>query len=123
MYPLNKYITETVHELLHERFEDIVNVGVKLRIKISQPEDPSVKDVLTGIRGIKHVITVRQTGILTRPDSGKQFIYLIVGYEMHADPTLETLAKQIKNIAGVDMTKILSYDGKEHLVGGKPIVV
>ena len=106
-------VRELVHGILRESYKDIVKLEVRIRVKIKKPSDPTLQDILTNIRGIRNVITVRQEGKLLPAAQGRQMVNLLIGFEDDEDMDVPGLKKRIWGIPGIDMTFIKSYDGRE----------
>ena len=47
--------------ILRERHKDLVNMLVRCRITIEERENPTVLDIMTDMRALNGVVTVRQT--------------------------------------------------------------
>jgi len=104
---LRKYIKS----LIKESVDDIKSIGMRVRIMIAKPASPSLQDVLTDIRGIKNVITVRQVGSLVPAPQKRQFVNLIVGFEDDETITIAYLKNQIMKIDAVDIVSIKTVNG------------
>ena len=68
--------------LLNERFEDIINMLLHCRIKVEDKDDPNILDILSDIRAMPGVATVKQTRPLSdkKTTSGKRIIEINVTY-------------------------------------------
>ena len=105
-------------DLLLERHSDLVNCLIRSRIKIEDREDPTVLDIMTDMRALPGVVTVRQT----RPISdvvtsyGHRLIELNVSYipsfVESSDPFM-TMIKSLKKVEGIDMIKVMEHDSQE----------
>jgi uncharacterized membrane protein (UPF0127 family) len=99
-------------KLIKESYEEIIDVGVKLRIKITSPTDPTMQDILTDIRGIKNVITVKQEGQLYPAPDKKQWTKLTIRFEDDESFDLPDLERGLRKIEGIDLVFVKTYDGK-----------
>jgi hypothetical protein len=102
-------------KLLNERHSDLVNMLVRCRIKIEDREDPTVLDIMTDMRALPGIVTVRQT----RPISdivtsyGHRLIELNVSYIpefIEEKDKFLTVVKSLKKVEGVDMIKVTEHD-------------
>ena len=68
--------------LLLERHKDLVNMVVRARIMIEEREDPTVLDIMTDMRALEGVVTVRQTRPISDPitNAGHRIVELNVSY-------------------------------------------
>lgn len=103
-------------KILLERHSDLINTLIRCRIKIEDREDPTVLDIMTDMRALPGIVTVRQT----RPISdvvtsyGHRLIELNVSYipdfiEDKKDPFM-TMIRSLKKVEGVDMIKVMEHD-------------
>ncbi len=102
-------------EILLERHSDLENTLIRCRIKIEDREDPTVLDIMTDMRALPGIVTVRQT----RPISdvvtsyGHRLIELNVSYipsfVESKDPFM-TMIKSLKKIEGINMIKVMEHD-------------
>ena len=101
--------------LLLERHSDLVNMLVRCRINIEDRDDPTVLDIMTDMRALAGVVTVRQT----RPISdivtsyGHRLIELNVSYIplfVEGDEKFMKVVKSLKTVEGVDMIKVMEHD-------------
>lgn len=101
--------------LLLERHNDLVNMLIRCRIKIEDREDPTVLDIMTDMRALPGIVTVRQT----RPISdvvtsyGHRLIELNVSYIplfVEGNEKFMKIVKSLKKIEGVDMIKVMEHD-------------
>jgi hypothetical protein len=116
--------------LILERHTDLVNTLVRCRIKIEEREDPTVLDIMTDMRALPGVVTVRQTRPISDVVSsyGHRLIELNVSYI----PTfIETrkpfldMIKSLKKIEGVDMIKVMEHDDQtiDKNLKKRPIII
>ena len=101
--------------LITERHSDLINCLIRARIKIEDREDPTVLDIMTDMRALPGVVTVRQT----RPISdivtsyGHRLIELNVSYIpsfIEESDKFMTMIKSLKKVEGVDMIKVMEHD-------------
>jgi len=100
---------------LLESHDDLLNTLVRCRIKIEDRDDPTVLDIMTDMRALPGIVTVRQT----RPVSdiisseGHRIIELNVSYIPQfidaKDPFLEAVTS-LKKVNGVKMIKVIEHD-------------
>ena len=100
---------------LLESHDDLLNTLVRCRIKIEDRDDPTVLDIMTDMRALPGIVTVRQT----RPVSdiisseGHRIIELNVSYIPKfidaKDPFLEAVTS-LKKVDGVNMIKVIEHD-------------
>lgn len=95
---------------LRESFEDIEKMKLRIRVNLDKIR---FLDILTHIRGIKDVITVTADGQLEPAPEGKNMSNLFVRFENSSTVDVESILKQIKSIEGVDIVKVVEYDGKD----------
>ena len=102
-------------KLLLERHSDLVNMLIRCRINIEERDDPTVLDIMTDMRALPGIVTVRQT----RPISdvvtsyGHRLIELNVSYIplfVEGDKKFMKIVKSLKTIEGVDMIKVMEHD-------------
>lgn len=102
-------------KLLLERHSDLVNMLIRCRINIEDRDDPTVLDIMTDMRALPGIVTVRQT----RPISdvvtsyGHRLIELNVSYIplfVEGDEKFMKVVKSLKTIEGVDMIKVMEHD-------------
>ena len=102
-------------KLLLERHSDLVNMLIRCRINIEERDDPTVLDIMTDMRALPGIVTVRQT----RPISdivtsyGHRLIELNVSYIplfVEGDEKFMKIVKSLKTIEGVDMIKVMEHD-------------
>ena len=108
-------IIEESRRLLLERHKDLVNTLVRCRIMIEEREDPTVLDIMTDMRALEGVVTVRQTRPISDPvtNAGHRIVELNVSYipkYLTADNKLKKVAKLLKSVEGVDMIKVMEHD-------------
>ena len=103
--------------LLLERHKDLVNTLMRCRIMIEDREDPTVLDIMTDMRALPGIVTVRQTRPISEPvtNNGHRIVELNVSYiEKYLSTTkgdvLKEVAKSLKTVEGVDMIKVMEHD-------------
>jgi hypothetical protein len=116
--------------LLLESHSDLVNMLVRCRINIEDREDPTVLDIMTDMRALPGVVTVRQT----RPISdvvtsyGHRLIELNVSYIpsfIEQKDKFMTLVKSLKKVKGIDIIKVMEHDNDviNNQIQKSPLVV
>lgn len=101
--------------LLLERHKDLVNMVVRSRIMIEDREDPTVLDIMTDMRALEGIVTVRQTRPISDPvtNAGHRIVELNVSYIpdfVKAKDKLKTVLVSLKSVEGVDMIKLMEHD-------------
>lgn len=101
--------------LLLERHKDLINMIVRARIMIEDREDPTVLDIMTDMRALEGVVTVRQTRPISDPvtNAGHRIVELNVSYIpefIKSNDNLKTVLKSLKSVEGVDMIKLMEHD-------------
>ena len=68
--------------MLQEGHKDVVNMVVRCRIKIEDRDDPTVLDIMTDMRALPGIVTVRQTRPISDPvtNAGHRIVELNVSY-------------------------------------------
>ena len=108
-------IIEENRRILLERHKDLVNMLVRCRIMIEDREDPTVLDLMTDMRALEGIVTVRQTRPLSEPvtNSGHRIVELNVSYipkYLTGDNKVRKVAQSLKSVEGVDMIKVMEHD-------------
>ena len=103
------------HKLLLEKHSDLLNTLVRCRIKIEEREDPTVLDIMTDMRALPGIVTVRQTLKVTDvvTSYGHRLIELNVSYIpafIEEKDKFMTVVKSLKKVEGVDMIKVIEHD-------------
>ena len=101
--------------LLLERHKDLVNMIVRSRIMIEDREDPTVLDIMTDMRALEGIVTVRQTRPISDPvtNAGHRIVELNVSYIpefIKNNDKLKTVLTSLKSVEGVDMIKLMEHD-------------
>ena len=117
-------------ELLLERHKDLVNCLIRCRIKIEDREDPTVLDIMTDMRALPGIVTVRQTRPLSDLVSsyGHRLIELNVSYIpsfIEEKDKFMTMIRSLKKVEGVDMIKVMEHDNN-HIntkIKKRPLIV
>ena len=109
-------------DMLLERYEDLTNMLVHCRVKVEDKDDPNILDILTDVRALPGVVTVRQTRPLSdkKTTSGKRIIEINISYiaryinKKNPNPTNSDAMMQIltalKTIENLDMAKLVDHD-------------
>lgn len=103
------------NDLLLERHEDLVNVLIRCRIKIEERNDPTVLDIMTDMRALPGVVTVRQTLRVSdiMSSEGHRILELNVSYIekfIEDKDKLMAVLKSLKKIEGVELIKVIEHD-------------
>tara|TARA_B100001287_G_C22645544_1_gene512480 strand:- start:845 stop:1213 length:369 start_codon:yes stop_codon:yes gene_type:complete len=102
-------------KILLERHSDLLNMLVRCRIKIEEREDPTVLDIMTDMRALPGIVTVRQTMPISEvvTSYGHRLIELNVSYIpsfIEDKDKFMSVVKSLKRIEGVDMIKVTEHD-------------
>ena len=105
-------LREYIRDLLLESYEDIVDLVVRIRADLNPEQGRTTLDVLTDVRGIKNVISFRQLGTAQPAPDGKAWLNLDLGFEDDETFDVPDLEADARQIQGVDMVRIVSYNNK-----------
>ena len=102
-------------DILQEGHKDVVNMVVRCRIKIEDRDDPTVLDIMTDMRALPGIVTVRQTRPISDiiSSEGHRIIELNVSYIpqfVEANDKFLEVIKSLKKVVGVEMIKVLEHD-------------
>ena len=102
-------------DLILERHSDLVNTLIRCRIKIEDREDPTVLDIMTDMRALEGIVTVRQTRPISDivTSQGHRLIELNVSYIpsfVQEKDKFMSIIKSLKKIEGVDMIKVMEHE-------------
>jgi hypothetical protein len=100
---------------LLEAHSDLLNTLVRCRIKIEDRDDPTVLDIMTDMRALAGIVTVRQTRPVSDVVSseGERIIELNVSYIpafIDASDTFLEAVTSLKKVNGVSMIKVIEHD-------------
>ena len=116
--------------LLLERHKDLVNMIVRSRIMIEDREDPTVLDIMTDMRALEGIVTVRQTRPISDPvtNAGHRIVELNVSYIpefIKSNDKLKSVLTSLKSVEGVDMMKLMEHDSDliNNSLKGKPYII
>ena len=116
--------------LLLERHKDLINMVVRSRIMIEDREDPTVLDIMTDMRALQGIVTVRQTRPISDPvtNAGHRIVELNVSYIpefIKSKDNLKTVLTSLKSVEGVDMIKLMEHDSDliNNTLKNKPYVI
>tara|TARA_B100000927_G_C16267282_1_gene389936 strand:+ start:200 stop:574 length:375 start_codon:yes stop_codon:yes gene_type:complete len=116
--------------LLLERHKDLINMIVRSRIMIEDREDPTVLDIMTDMRALEGIVTVRQTRPISDPvtNAGHRIVELNVSYIpefIKSKDNLKTVLTSLKSIEGVDMIKLMEHDSDlvNNSLKNKPYII
>ena len=101
--------------LLLERHKDLINMIVRSRIMIEDREDPTVLDIMTDMRALEGIVTVRQTRPISDPvtNAGHRIVELNVSYipkYITGKDKLDKVLRLLKSTEGTDMIKLMEHD-------------
>jgi len=107
-------------KLLLEKHKDLVEMIVRAKISIDKPTEPTVLDIMTDMRALAGIVTVRQTRPVSDPFGvdEKRIIELNVSYipkfikQYSGNPNTDllTVLRSLKTIPSVEMLKVMSHD-------------
>ncbi len=116
--------------LLLERHKDLINMIVRSRIMIEDREDPTVLDIMTDMRALEGIVTVRQTRPISDPvtNAGHRIVELNVSYIpefIKSNDKLKSVLTSLKSVEGVDMIKLMEHDSDliNNSLKGKPYII
>jgi len=116
--------------LLLERHKDLVNMIVRSRIMIEDREDPTVLDIMTDMRALEGIVTVRQTRPISDPvtNAGHRIVELNVSYIpefIKSKDKLKSVLTSLKTVEGVDMIKLMEHDSDliNNSLKNKPYII
>ena len=118
-----RYLTNILEEnimtirrnLIKESHDDVIKILVRCRIKIEDKEDPTVLDILTGMRAQNGIVTVRQTRPVSEIVSveGHRWIEMNVSYlpeVIKQKDVFITVLETLKRVKGVSMIKAIEHE-------------
>ena len=105
-----------VRRALRESADDIRDAGVRLRVMVSKPSDPTVPDILAYARGILNVTKVTQVGPMEPAPEGKNWLNLEVSFIDDETYDLPDLIKSLRALDGVDMVRVWEIDSEGNTV-------
>ena len=95
--------------LLREEFVtsgDLIEIMIRLRVRISR--NNKLVDILTRIRGIEHVVTANQEGLLEKAPDKRRMLNMKLKYENSMkDFSEDELLEKIMAVEGVDMASVI----------------
>jgi hypothetical protein len=113
-----------------EGHDDLVHMLVRCRIKIEEREDPTVLDIMTDMRALPGIVTIRQTRPVSDivSSNGHRIIELNVSYiekYILEKNKFISLIKSFKKIDGLYMVKVLEHDSKSitRKIKKSPIII
>lgn len=121
-------VRKYIRKILAEAYEDLVDVGFRVLIKNTDPSDPTLQDIMTDLRGVQNVVTVRQSAPMEPgPSAGTNYVNLMIGFEDDVEFDVPDLEKELENTRGVVSVILKNYDGvkwteaQKTYTGGKRI--
>ena len=102
-------------DMLLEAHSDLLNILVRCRIKIEDRDDPTVLDIMTDMRALPGIVTVRQTRPISDiiSSEGHRIVELNVSYIpafVDSKNVFVDVLKSIKRVEGVKMIKAIEHD-------------
>ena len=100
---------------LLEAHSDLLNILVRCRIKIEDRDDPTVLDIMTDMRALPGIVTVRQTRPISDiiSSEGHRIVELNVSYIpafVDSQNVFVDVLKSLKRVEGVKMIKAIEHD-------------
>ena len=100
---------------LLEAHSDLLNILVRCRIKIEDRDDPTVLDIMTDMRALPGIVTVRQTRPISDiiSSEGHRIVELNVSYIpafVDSNDVFIDVLKSLKRVKGVEMIKAIEHD-------------
>jgi nitrate reductase NapAB chaperone NapD len=101
--------------LLLERHKDLVNIVTRCRIQIDGRDDPTLLDIMTDMRALEGIVTVRQNRPISDPVDiashriAELKVFYIPKYISNSDKLMSVL-RSLKTVEGVDMIKLVEHD-------------
>lgn len=104
---------------LLEAHSDLLNILVRCRIQIEDRDDPTVLDIMTDMRALPGIVTVRQTRPISDiiSSEGHRIVELNVSYIpafVDSKNVFTDVLKSLKRVEGVKMIKAIEHD--DHLI-------
>ena len=117
-----------ISKIVKENYDSLRAINIKARTKTRGKKDPTVLDILTDMRAISNIVTVKQIGSLMRAGPGKDDIIVNVDYLINQGfdnvKQMKGIAQKIKSINGVDLVKIVMFQNEPFFDdAGNPIVI
>ena len=102
-------------DILLEAHSDLLNILVRCRIKIEDRDDPTVLDIMTDMRALPGIVTVRQTRPISDiiSSEGHRIVELNVSYIpafVDSKNVFTDVLKSLKRVKGVKMIKAIEHD-------------
>ena len=102
-------------DMLLEAHSDLLNILVRCRIKIEDRDDPTVLDIMTDMRALPGIVTVRQTRPISDiiSSEGHRIVELNVSYIpafVDSKNVFVDVLKSLKRVKGVKMIKAIEHD-------------
>jgi len=116
--------------ILLERHKDLVQLIVRCRISIDGRDDPTLLDIMTDMRALEGIVTVRQNRPISDPidTASHRLAELKVSYipkYIEKSEKLMTVLNSLKSVEGVDMIKLIEHDDYNVMqsLAKKPIIL
>lgn len=108
--------TEKLNTLL-EAHSDLLNILIRCRIKIEDRDDPTVLDIMTDMRALPGIVTVRQTRPISDiiSSEGHRIVELNVSYIpafVDSKNVFVDVLKSFKRVKGIEMIKAIEHDNQ-----------
>lgn len=116
--------------LLLERHKDLIAIIIRARIKIDGRDDPTLLDIMTDMRALEGIVTVRQNRPISDPvdTASHRIAELKVSYipkYISKSDKLMTVLRSLKTVEGVDMIKLVEHDDINvmNTIQNSPIII
>ena len=110
-----KLLKEFIKNIVEGSYDNIEDMYIRVRVNVEGEGAPKVIDILTDIRSLPGVITVKQHASMSRADyQGRQILPLQINFvrSQKNNVTPKSIAQKIMSIKGVSLVKLASI-GKE----------
>jgi hypothetical protein len=88
-------------------YDELVKIRAVAYVKIVDESDPTMRDILTGIRGLHHVIIAKQSKKLKVAPDGRRRAEFDISFDDNHDYTFKDLEKEAMKIPGVSLFKVI----------------
>jgi len=100
---------------LQESYDDVIKLGIKIRVNINGPTKPTMTDILTDIRAIPNVVTANQMGSKRPAPERKNMVILDIGFISDSEFGISDLRREVLALRGVDMFRAITLDGEPYV--------
>ena len=100
--------------MVNEAHKDVVKLKAVAHVRTDRPNDPTMLDILTAIRGIPHVITVKQEGSTRPAPENHQRVEISITFDDDHKYDVPDLERAARKIPGVRLFRVVEYEGKPY---------